>query len=117
LVGKGSKANDKLTFSIARGRDMWLHIRDYSGSHVVVPLGKNEDIDQQTLIDAATLALNYSKAKSGQKGEVIYTRRKNISKRRGSPPGEVQVSVIKTVYIELDKKRITELKDRSKVIG
>ncbi len=73
-------------------------------------MGKDEDIEQQTLIDAATLALNYSKAKLSQKGEVIYTKRKNISKRKGSPPGEVQVSAIKTIYIELDKDRMDRLK-------
>lgn len=114
FVGKNSKNNDKLTFSVARGNDLWLHIRDYSGSHVIVPLNKNEDIDHETLLDATNLAIIYSKAKNHGEGEVIYTKKKYLSKRKNSAPGEVQVSQFKTIYLKLDPERLKILKDRSR---
>ncbi|MDH4128153.1 MAG: NFACT RNA binding domain-containing protein [Spirochaetota bacterium] len=113
LVGKASRYNDKLTFSIAKGSDIWLHARDYPGSHVVVQLGKNEEIDQNTLFDAANLALKYSKAKDHGQGEVLYTKRKYISKRKNSPPGEVQISKFKTLTVKLDIERLKNIKERS----
>ncbi len=113
-VGKSSKDNDKLTFSIGKGNDIWLHVRDYGGSHVIVPLNKSEEIDQESLLDAANLALIYSKAKKHQEGEIIYTKRKFISKRKKSPAGEVQVSEFKTIYIKLDSQRLQAIKERSK---
>ncbi|MDH5682250.1 MAG: NFACT RNA binding domain-containing protein, partial [Spirochaetota bacterium] len=79
-VGKSGRENDRLTFQMAKGNDLWLHVRDYSGSHVIVPLKRDEDANQETLLDAATLAINYSKAKDHKEGEVIYTRRKHVSK-------------------------------------
>ena len=113
LVGKSNKDNDKLTISIAKGNDLWLHIRDYPGSHVVVPLKKNEDVDQETLFDSAQLALNYSKAKNHKEGEVMYTKRKFISKRKKSPPGQVQVSQFKSIFIKLDTERLLRIKERT----
>ncbi len=113
-VGKASRDNDRLTFSVAKGNDLWLHVRDYPGSHVVVPLRKDEVIDQESLLDAVNLSLNYSKAKNHQEGEVMYTKRKYLSKRKNAPPGEVQVSEYKSIFIRLDTVRLKEIKERSK---
>ena len=114
-VGKSNKDNDKLTISIAKGNDLWLHIRDYPGSHVVVPLKKNDDIDKETIFDAAKLALNYSKAKNHKAGEIMYTKRKFISKKKKTPPGQVQVSQFKSIFIKLDTERLLKIKERSSI--
>ncbi len=116
-VGKTSRDNDRLTFSVAKGNDLWFHVRDYPGSHVVVPLRKDEVLDQESLLDAANLSLNYSKAKNHQEGEVMYTRRKYLSKRKNAPPGEVQVSEYKSIFIRLDTVRLKEIKERSKLLN
>ncbi|MBQ9395426.1 MAG: DUF814 domain-containing protein [Proteobacteria bacterium] len=58
LVGKSAQDNDTLTFRVARGNDWWLHAAHVPGSHVVV---KSSSPDQETLLDAATLAVHYSK--------------------------------------------------------
>jgi len=111
-VGKSNKDNDRLTFSVAKGNDIWLHVRDYAGSHVILPLNKNEELIHENLLDAAHLALNYSKAKKHHEGEVIYTKRKFISKPKHSHPGEVQVSNFKVISIKLDPERFQKIKDR-----
>ena len=40
LVGKNDRENDELSGKFANGRDLWLHARDYPGSHVLVRLPK-----------------------------------------------------------------------------
>lgn len=59
-VGRSASDNDALTFRLARGNDLWFHAAGISGSHVVVRLGRDESPDQETLLDAATLAAHFS---------------------------------------------------------
>ena len=67
LVGKNAKGNDKLTFSYARGSDWWFHVRNYSGSHVVLKVEKGKDPDDASVQEAIQFAIAYSKAQD--KGE------------------------------------------------
>ncbi|MEC9073288.1 MAG: NFACT family protein, partial [Myxococcota bacterium] len=54
LVGRTAADNDTLTFRVARGRDIWLHARDVSGSHVVLRVGGGkQDVPREALLDAA----------------------------------------------------------------
>lgn len=103
-VGKNAKANDRLTFQLANGRDWWLHVRGYSGSHVVIRTGKDQEPDAETLKEAMQLALYYSKAKSSGEGEVCLTQRKFVAKM--AKPGQVQISRHKTFWVRLDSERI-----------
>lgn len=88
LVGKNARANDKLTFSIARGSDYWFHVSGAAGSHVVLRVQKNKTPDPLSIEDAMQLALEFSKAK--EEAEVIISRVKHLKK--GRKPGEVFVS-------------------------
>ncbi len=36
LVGKNNKQNDYLTLKLARKQDIWLHVKDIPGSHVII---------------------------------------------------------------------------------
>lgn len=109
LVGRSARDNDKLSFQIARGNDLWLHVRDWAGSHVLVPLGKNEAVDNETLLDAATLALHYSSAGSGSQAEVSYTRRKHVRRSKGAPAGQVHLSEFKTLSLRPEPERLARL--------
>ena len=35
-VGRNNKSNDLLTFDYAKKDDLWLHVKDAPGSHVVI---------------------------------------------------------------------------------
>jgi predicted ribosome quality control (RQC) complex YloA/Tae2 family protein len=109
LVGKGAKQNDALTVRFARGNDLWLHAHDWSGSHVVVRLQPGEDIDEESLLDAATLAAHHSKAKGAAKVEVIYARAKHVAKPKGFPPGMVSVASPKTILVRVEAERLERL--------
>jgi len=113
LVGKNAKENDHLTLKVAKPDDLWLHARGTAGSHVVVQLEKNTPVPQETLKDAATLALWYSDLRKSGKGEVIYTPRKFVKKSKGQKPGAVLVTREKSVWIACDADRLERLKDRS----
>ena len=99
LVGRTASDNDVLTFKIASPNDFWLHVAAESGSHVVVrnPQGA-ASLPRETLRFAAGLAARYSRARSGGKVAVHVTRRSDVRKPRGLPPGKVTISHFKTVH-------------------
>jgi predicted ribosome quality control (RQC) complex YloA/Tae2 family protein len=113
FVGKNARENEELTFGLAKSDDVWLHARGAPGSHVVVRLGKGQDVPPETLRDAATLALLYSDLKKSGKGDVIFTKRKWVKKAKSQTAGAVIVTREKSVFVALDRARLEALKARS----
>src|SRR5262249_42508537 len=71
LIGKGARENDELTFNIAAPEDFWLHVAEYSGSHVVVRNpAKDKQLEDSILVKAAQLAAYFSQARNSSKVEV-----------------------------------------------
>jgi len=101
LVGRSSRDNDALTFQFASPDDFWLHVVDYSGSHVVIRNPTREkDPPENVLTKAAQLAAYFSQARNSSKVEVHYTRRKNVSKPRKAKPGLVRLNEFKSIVVE-----------------
>ncbi|NMB76288.1 MAG: DUF814 domain-containing protein [Myxococcales bacterium] len=111
LVGRSAKDNDALTFRHARGEDLWLHVRDGSGSHVVVRLGRDEVIDERTLREAAMLAAASSSLSKSDRVEVGYTRVKHVHRLPKAPAGTVSVAKMKSILIKIDPETISSLKE------
>lgn len=109
LVGRGSSDNDHLTFRIARGRDLWLHVDGASGSHVVVVLDKKMEIGGEVLLDAAMLAAHFSSLRNEGVIDVRYTHCKNVRKPKGVGAGRVIVSDAKTIAVRIEKERLQRL--------
>ncbi|MBN4051044.1 MAG: hypothetical protein COA82_04445 [Alkaliphilus sp.] len=99
LVGKNNIQNDKITFKIATKLDLWFHIKNMPGSHVVLRIGDGSYSDQ-TLIEAASLAAYFSKAKNATKVSVDYTKRKNVKKQSGAKPGMVIYETYNTILVD-----------------
>jgi len=90
IVGRNNRQNDRMTWREAKPTDLWLHVKNIPGSHVIVPLNDNEDFpDDATLEDAATLAVYYSRARGSSQVPVDYTHVKHIKKPKGAKPGMV----------------------------
>lgn len=100
LVGRTARDNDQLTFRVARPNDLWLHAGDYPGSHVIVRNSSRSDIPHRTIIEAAQLAAKFSQARKDAKVDIHYTRRKFLTKPKGSAPGLVHMSSFKTITVE-----------------
>ena len=98
LVGKNNRQNDYLTTVLANKGDMWFHTKNIPGSHVIVFCDGNE-LSDQTVLQAATLAALNSKAADSAQVPVDYTPVKFVKKPNGAKPGMVIYTTNKTVYI------------------
>jgi predicted ribosome quality control (RQC) complex YloA/Tae2 family protein len=109
LVGRGADQNDQLTLRVAKGNDLWLHARGITGAHVVVRLDKGKGADQDTLLDAAHLALHFSDARGAPQADVAYTRAKHVKKAKGAAPGAVTYSQEKVILLRVEPARMERL--------
>jgi predicted ribosome quality control (RQC) complex YloA/Tae2 family protein len=101
LIGKGARENDELTFDVAGPEDFWLHVADYSGSHVVVRNPrKDRELEEPALVKAAQLAAYFSQARNSSRVEVHYTKRRHVVKPRRSKPGLVRLLEFKSIKVE-----------------
>lgn len=90
-LGKNAKSNDILT-TRAHKEDIWMHARGVSGSHLVIRMNnQKEKPPKSVLLKAAGLAAWNSKARGSGLVPVIITKRKYVTKPKGSPPGTVRV--------------------------
>ncbi|CDR34485.1 NFACT RNA binding domain-containing protein [Criblamydia sequanensis] len=101
LVGTSAKNNDRLTFTIAKGKDLFFHAAGTSGAHVIVKVGKQPP-GPSTLDEAALLAIHFSKNKHSGKREVYETECKFVRKAKGKP-GAVFLMQKKTRWINYDE--------------
>jgi predicted ribosome quality control (RQC) complex YloA/Tae2 family protein len=109
LVGRGAAENDALTFRVARGNDLWLHLRGRPGAHVVLRLARDRGPDQESLLDAAHLAAHFSDARGDPGPEVAYTRVKHVKRPRGAPPGAVTYSQERSIRLRVEPARLERL--------
>lgn len=111
-VGKGAAANDRLTFSGAKGTDIWLHARGVTGAHVILSNAKGAAPHPEALLDAAHLAVHYSSAKGEAKAEVIHTEVRHVKKTKGAPAGQVGIAKSKTMLVRMERARLDRLLGR-----
>ena len=96
LVGKNNLQNDRLSFKIANKNDIWLHVKDIPGSHVII---RDSDPDDQTLLEAAQLAAYFSKGRNSDNVPVDYLPAKRLHKPNSAKPGFVIFTGQKTLYV------------------
>lgn len=108
LVGRGARANDELTYEIAKPDDVWLHARDVTGAHVVMRWTQEGAPPTRDLHEAAALAAWYSRARGSVVVPVDWTRRRHVRRARGGTPGRALVDRAQTVMArpsgELERK-------------
>ncbi len=100
LIGRNNKQNDKLTKYIANDGDIWLHTKKIAGSHVIIRNHTNDEIPENTIIEAARLAAYFSKAKESTNVPIDYTPVENVNKPKGAKPGLVYYDHYNTVYVD-----------------
>lgn len=105
FVGRNNKENEEISFSKGQPNDIWMHIKDIPGSHVLI-LRNNQELPEDVLIYAANLACEYSKAKKGDKVTVDYCERKFIKKIKNSKPGNVTYTNFHSLLINVPEKSL-----------
>lgn len=109
LVGRSNTQNDELTHRIARRTDIWLHTQKVHGSHVIIR-ARDTQPDDQTVSEAASLAVYYSQARGGGKTPVDYTMVRFVRKPSGALPGMVLYTEYQTCMAESDETLVERLK-------
>lgn len=97
LVGRNNTQNDQLTFRIAGKGDLWFHVKDMPGSHVIL-LCDGEEPTERDYTEAASVAAYHSKA-TADLVAVDYTRVKNVKKPQGAKPGFVIYKTNFTAFV------------------
>jgi predicted ribosome quality control (RQC) complex YloA/Tae2 family protein len=92
---------------------LWFHARGVSGSHLIIRrANKKEKIPKNIIEKAASIAAFYSKAKHSKLVPVAYTEKKYVIKRKGMPPGTVQMQKENVVMVEpKNPEQISEVTD------
>ncbi len=104
--GKNNLQNDALTWHTARKNEIWLHAKDYHGSHVVI---HSSNPDEATMRIAANIAAYFSKGRNSSSVPVNYCPVSNLKKIPGSKPGMVQLGNYKTIYIDPDRDELVTI--------
>lgn len=99
LVGKNNKQNDYLTTRLASKDDLWFHVKDFQGSHVILRT-ENKIPSQETIVKCAELAKKYSKANQTANIMVDYSYVKFVKKPHGSKPGMVTYTNNKSIIVK-----------------
>ncbi|MFB6264467.1 MAG: NFACT RNA binding domain-containing protein [Bradymonadaceae bacterium] len=110
MVGRSAADNDTLVTRIARGRDLWLHVRNAPGAAVVLRIDeKGAAPASEDLIDAATLAAHFSQRSEDTTVEVSYTKTKHVRKHASHATGEVSIADESTITVEIEDERLERL--------
>ena len=110
LVGRNAKENDELLRSHVRGSDLWLHARDWPGSYVFIKARKDKSVPLDILLDAANLAIYYSKGRANGGGDLYYTFVKYLRRAKDGPKGLVIPTQEKNLSVKLEEGRLKELR-------
>lgn len=99
FIGKNNKQNDYLTCKMAHNNDLWFHTKDIHGSHVVMRYEQGREFTERAIIEVASYAAFYSKAKNSENVPVDYAKIKFVKKPSGAKPGFVIYTNNNTVYV------------------
>ena len=114
-MGRSAAQNDA-ALRAARGNDWWFHCRDFPGAHVFVRHSGARSVPLETLLDAGSLAVFFSKARSAGHADVYYTQVKYLrrpgARGRGGTPAEAGRVIPmreRNLFIKLQPERIERL--------
>ena len=109
LVGRTAQENDELLRHYVRGNDLWLHTRDYPGAYVFIKGKPGKSIPLDTLLDAANLAVFFSKARESGAADLYYTQVKYLRRAKGAKLGTVLPTQEKNLSVKTDENRLRRL--------
>jgi len=96
LIGKNNLLNDRLTFKLAKPDDVWLHVRNAHGAHVII-VTDSRKIPGEVIARAAALTAFYSELSQSPKVTVDYTEKKNVKKL--GKPGLARYTVCSSIIV------------------
>lgn len=101
LVGKNNLQNEQVSFKLSKKGDLWFHVKDIPGSHVLIT--GNKVPSDETITFAGELAAYFSKARQSNLVQVDVLEAKKLHKPTGTPPGFVTYNREKTIRVTPDE--------------
>lgn len=111
IVGRDASENDSLLRRHIKGNDLWLHARDFPGAYVFIKARAGKSVPLDILLDAANLAIFYSKARNSGTADLFYTQAKYLRRAKNGPKGLVIPTQEKNLHVSLDQQRLKELEE------
>jgi predicted ribosome quality control (RQC) complex YloA/Tae2 family protein len=99
-IGKGAHQNDELLRNHAGKDDLWFHIKNFAGSHVILRNPSKKVVPINVIERTAEIAAFHSKGKNETLAAVIYTPRKFVRKVKNGNPGQVIVTKEEVILVE-----------------
>lgn len=96
-IGKNNKQNDYIISKLASDEDLWFHVHNCAGSHILL---KTQNITDELILKCAKLAKEYSSVKDSSKIGIIYTKRKYLRKPPASALGYVTYKNEKEIVLD-----------------
>ncbi|WP_304458370.1 Rqc2 family fibronectin-binding protein [Alicyclobacillus sendaiensis] len=112
-VGRNNIQNDRLTFRKADKRDLWLHVKDAPGSHVVIERGQADEIPERTVEEAAVLAAYFSRMRDSANVPVDVTEIRHVWKPNGARPGFALYDHQRTLYVTPERSLVESIMSRT----
>ncbi len=106
IAGRNAKENDELLRHYVKGNDMWLHTRDFPGGYVFIKFRRDKSIPLEVLLDAANIAVLYSKARNSSSVDLYYTQVKYLRRAKDGKTGLVLPTQEKNLTIKPEPQRI-----------
>lgn len=111
LIGRSAQENDDLLRRHVRGNDYWLHVRDVQGGYVFIKVPRTKTVPLEVLLDAAHLAVWYSRAKGEPEVDLFYTQVKYLRRAKHGTYGMVVPTRERNLHVSIDPKRVAELQN------
>lgn len=105
-IGKNNRQNDEVTFKIAKPQDLWFHVKDIPGSHVIL---QATEPAPEIITKVARIAAYFSQARHSSKVPVDFTKKKFVKKPSGAKPGFVIYEEQQTLFVTPNESEIKEL--------
>ena len=99
--GKNKEQNNYLTFKKADKTDIYLHVKDFHGAHVVI---FNNDPSEEVILIASEIALILSNLESG---DIYISDIKDVKK--GDSLGEVHLNKYQTITLHSVREKTKQL--------
>ena len=103
LVGKNNLQNDWLTLKKANKNDIWFHVKNIPGSHVIL---QSSEATEEDILETAEIAAYFSKAKNSAHVQVDYVQDKRVKKPNGAKPGFVIYTGQNSIEVTPEKTRV-----------
>ena len=103
LLGKNDIQNAYITHQLANSNDMWFHVKDAPGTHLVV---QTNELSEAIIRKAAMLAAYHSSLSLSSSIPVDYTLIRYLKKIPKTPGYRVTYTHQKTIFIDIDQIQI-----------